>query len=93
MSGYIKIPVTSGGGGVTDHSALTGLGNDDHTQYHNDTRGDARYYTKSQVDTSLGTKISKSVGPTYTTNEIITLTQAEYDAIGTPNATTLYFII
>jgi hypothetical protein len=31
------------GGGVTDHGALTGLGDDDHTQYHNDTRGDARY--------------------------------------------------
>lgn len=25
-------------GGVTDHGALTGLGDDDHTQYHNDTR-------------------------------------------------------
>jgi len=29
--------------GATDHGALTGLGDDDHTQYHNDTRGDARY--------------------------------------------------
>jgi len=29
--------------GATAHGALTGLGNDDHTQYHNDTRGDARY--------------------------------------------------
>lgn len=32
-----------GGGGVTDHGALTGLNDDDHPQYHNDTRGDARY--------------------------------------------------
>jgi hypothetical protein len=32
-----------GGGGVTDHGALTGLGDDDHTQYHNNARGDARY--------------------------------------------------
>ena len=31
------------GGGVTDHGLLTGLADDDHTQYHNDTRGDARY--------------------------------------------------
>jgi len=31
------------GGGVTDHGALTGLADDDHAQYHNDTRGDARY--------------------------------------------------
>lgn len=33
----------AGGGGVTDHGALTGLADDDHTQYHNDARGDARY--------------------------------------------------
>lgn len=32
-----------GGGGVTAHGALTGLANDDHTQYLNSTRGDARY--------------------------------------------------
>ena len=31
------------GGGVTDHGALTGLADDDHTQYFNQTRGDARY--------------------------------------------------
>lgn len=36
--------------GVSDHGALTGLADDDHTQYHNDSRGDARYYTKSQSD-------------------------------------------
>lgn len=29
--------------GPTDHGALTGLGDDDHAQYHNDARGDARY--------------------------------------------------
>jgi hypothetical protein len=47
---------SGGGGGVTVHGELTGLGADDHPQYHNDTRGDARYYTKSQVDTSLSGK-------------------------------------
>lgn len=31
------------GSGVTDHGELMGLGDDDHSQYHNDTRGDARY--------------------------------------------------
>lgn len=35
--------VSGGGGGVTDHGALTGLADDDHTQYHTDARGDARY--------------------------------------------------
>ena len=34
---------TGTGGGVTDHGALAGLGDDDHPQYLNNTRGDARY--------------------------------------------------
>ena len=33
----------TGGGGITDHGGLTGLSDDDHGQYHNDARGDARY--------------------------------------------------
>jgi len=33
----------TGSSAVTDHGILTGLADDDHTQYHNDTRGDARY--------------------------------------------------
>ncbi|MFE5309686.1 hypothetical protein [Isoptericola sp. NPDC056605] len=41
---------TGGGGGVSDHGLLSGLTDDDHLQYHNDTRGDARYYRKDQVD-------------------------------------------
>jgi flagellar capping protein FliD len=43
---------------------------------------------------ALGTtSIQKNVGATYTTNALTTLTQAEYDAIDTPDATTIYFII
>lgn len=42
--------VDDNAGGVTDHGALTGLGDDDHSQYHNDTRGDARYYTETEMD-------------------------------------------
>ena len=38
-----------GGGGVTDHGALTGLADDDHPQYHNDARGDARYAAIAHV--------------------------------------------
>ena len=30
-------------GGETDHGALDGLADDDHAQYHNNARGDARY--------------------------------------------------
>jgi hypothetical protein len=37
-------------GVATSHGLLSGLGNDDHIQYHTDARGDARYYTKTQVD-------------------------------------------
>lgn len=35
-----------------DHGTLAGLADDDHTQYHNDTRGDARYYQKSEFVTT-----------------------------------------
>jgi hypothetical protein len=45
---YTELSPSSGG--VTDHGLLTGLADDDHTQYHTDARGDLRYYTKSQVD-------------------------------------------
>ena len=37
--------------GVTDHGVLTGLGDDDHTQYYNQTRGDARYSQLSHTHT------------------------------------------
>lgn len=57
------VAVGTGGGGVTDHGALTGLADDDHTQYHNDARGDARYYTQGAVDTLLAGK--SDVGHTH----------------------------
>jgi hypothetical protein len=40
--------------GVADHGALTGLDDDDHTQYHNDTRADAWLATKDTDDISEG---------------------------------------
>ena len=43
-----------GGGGVSDHGALTGLGDDDHVQYHNDARGDLRYWL---LTTDLATQV------------------------------------
>ena len=46
-------PPGTGGSGSSDHGALAGLENDDHPQYHTDARGDARYYTKSQMDGAL----------------------------------------
>ena len=62
-----------GAGGTIDHGILTGKNDDDHTQYHNNTRGDVRYYTQSQVDAL-----------TWTESDITDLdkyTQAEVDTI------------
>lgn len=73
--------VTGGaGGGVTDHGALTGLSDDDHPQYFNQTRGDARYYTKTQVDTALGGKADDSHN--HTSGDITNLTEAVQDIVG-----------
>lgn len=53
------------GGGVTDHGALTGLTDDDHPQYHNDARGDARYW---QLSTDLATQAELNAHEADTTN-------------------------
>jgi len=42
-----------GGGGVSDHGNLAGLLDDDHTHYHNNARGDARYSPLGHTHTSL----------------------------------------
>ncbi|KKL65867.1 hypothetical protein LCGC14_2150690, partial [marine sediment metagenome] len=42
--------VTATGSLTTDHGNLSGLTDDDHTQYHTDARGDARYYTEAELD-------------------------------------------
>jgi hypothetical protein len=54
ISIIIISPVAAGG--VTEHSGLTGLADDDHSQYHNDARGDARYFTQTQVNDGLALK-------------------------------------
>jgi hypothetical protein len=55
----------AGASGVSDHSLLSNLNSDDHTQYHNDTRGDARYVLKSgdSVSGSLGIGVTNRVSP------------------------------
>lgn len=47
LSGTVTSPGTPPAGGLSDHGGLGGLGDDDHTQYHNDARGDVRYFGKS----------------------------------------------
>jgi hypothetical protein len=47
----------------------------------------------SGLATDIAGKISKNVATTYTTNTITTVTAAEYAAIVTKDATTLYFIV
>lgn len=59
----ITINAAAGGGATTDHGLLTGLGDDDHTQYYNSTRlatylgtytgFDSRYYTEAEVNSLL----------------------------------------
>ena len=34
---------------VPDHGSIGGLADDDHSQYHTDARGDARYYTETEL--------------------------------------------
>lgn len=43
-------------GGVVDHGALTGLGDDDHPQYLTEARGDLIYYRKTTIDAALAGK-------------------------------------
>lgn len=70
------------GGGVSDHGALTGLADDDHPQYHNDTRGDARYgqlaaantWTEPQTlsgEVSIGDGLHIPYNPTQTDSVLI----------------------
>lgn len=51
---------TISAGQPVNHADLLLLTADDHSQYHNDTRGDARYYTKSEVDSLLAGKADSS---------------------------------
>ena len=63
-----------GGGGVTDHGALNGLGDDDHPQYHTDARGDARYVGLTDP------RLSNARTPTAHTHDDLYYTESEVDA-------------
>lgn len=57
----ISFPATialEGAGGVSDHGELTGLGDDDHPQYLNQARGDARYVQPATAVTLTGLDVT-----------------------------------
>jgi len=70
---FALIGHTHGDGGVADHGALTGLADDDHTQYLNESRGDARYsqlghshnYLPSAYLSALGVSDANSGDSSY----------------------------
>lgn len=59
------------GGGVTSHGALTGLDADDHPQYHNDARGDARYAPLGTAIAALAVVVFPDGRGTYERTETI----------------------
>lgn len=76
---WVPVAPSGGPGGATDHGALTGLADDDHTQYHNDARGDARYsplgHTHSTGDiTGFSEAIDDRVAALLVAGANITLT-------------------
>lgn len=78
--------ITAGPSGVTDHGALSGLGDDDHTQY----------LTTGRADTWLAGKTASDITGAVNSTSVATLwsgTQAEYDGIGSPDSNTLYVIV
>lgn len=57
-----------GPGGSGDHGALTGLADDDHPQYHDDARGDARYDALGAATAAVAAhQAAADPHPTYTT--------------------------
>jgi hypothetical protein len=70
--------VVPSGGGASDHDDLTGLLDDDHTQYHNNARGDARYWllttdlaTQAELD-ALNTAITIALAAKQTLDATLT---------------------
>ena len=80
-SSVIDAAFIPSGVGVTDHGALTGNSDDDHTQYHNDTRGDARYYQQSEFKTARTTNEEIGVRTEAGTGKISTTFLPDIESI------------
>lgn len=74
----VDVTRTPNDAGVTDHGLLTGLGDDDHPQYHNDARGDARYGRLAAANTFTAAQAIRGTD----TNGDLTL-KRDY-VVGTP---------
>jgi hypothetical protein len=73
------------GGGVTDHGMLSGLGDDDHTQYHNNVRGDLRYSKLGH--THPYAPLDHNHDPVYLSpNEILPGSNVTVDSISVPGS-------
>ena len=57
---FSSINTVTGSSGISDHGLLAGLSDDDHTQYHNDTRADTWLGTKDLDDIADGTTYVRS---------------------------------
>lgn len=81
-NGNVAIAAGGGTGGVTDHGALTGLADDDHPQYLNQTRADARY-----AQTSIATMWQSLPGRVVASGSITLLASDKGKTVSYDNET------
>ncbi len=65
----------TGAGSAVDHGSLTGLTDDDHPQYFNQVRGDARYYERSIADSIFAQAVH-----THTKSDIVDFAHTHLEA-------------
>ena len=70
--GWAKLGGGDGNVIPTSHSALQDLLADDHPQYHNDARGDVRYYTKDIIDARALDNLSDVVTNNVEDKQVLT---------------------
>jgi hypothetical protein len=79
------VPGTTGG--TPDHGTLPGLADDDHPQYYNQARGDARYGLKTVVDDLVADVAAIDAG-----TPVVVITDTAYAALNPPDPDTVYVI-